>query len=904
MTATPESLQTFVKFCEDYITGRERGEAQTFLNEFFRAFGHEGARQAGATFEEAIASGSKKGNTGFADLMWKPKVLIEMKSRGVNLKEHFAQAREYWVQAVPNRPRYVILCNFDEFWIYDFDQQVSEPMDRVPLVELPQRSGAFTFMEYGQGLAPVFGNNQVLVTEKAGKRMGELFIALAERGERTKQFDRLTAQRFTLQCVMAMFAEDRGLLPTNMFVSCVQECQDGGSSYDVIGGLFREMNTPGITPAGRYQGVDYFNGGLFSTIHPIELEQKELSILRDAAREDWGKVRPAIFGSIFENTANAEERHAHGMHFTSEGDIMKIVGPTINQYWEDQIDAANSLEQLEQIAIALSEYRVLDPACGSGNFLYMAYQELKRIEFELGQKIKGFGGMPREGLVTPLQFYGIDINPFGVELARVTLMIARKMAIDEWGMGEDALPLSQLDQNIVCADALFTEWPAADAVIGNPPFLGGKNVRMTLNDDYIDQVFRAFPDVKDSVDFCSYWFRLAHDHISTKGRAGLVGTNSISQGKSRTASLEYIATNDGYIHNAISTQEWSGAAAVHVSLVNWVKQEPDEYRLDQKVVQRINTSLTTCIDVTGAARLKSNQNYSFQGVIPVGKAFYIKPKQAEAWIKADSKNKDVLKPSVSASDLTDCINGSPKRMIIDFNDMSIEDARFYKAPFEHIKTYVKPERDKNRRIVTRENWWKFGEKRPAMREAIAPLSCYFAIPRHSKWFIFLPCHTDWLPADSTTVVASDDFYILGILTSDIHRQWVKAQSSTLKGDTRYTHNTCFETFPFPQTATVKLTEKIRQAAIALHEYRSDRMEKEKCGITTLYNNYFHEPTSKLSKHHKKLDALVMKAYGFTPNDDILEKLLTLNLELAAKEQQKEPIIGPWASDRPPVKQGA
>lgn len=186
-----------------------------------------------------------------------------------------------------------------------------------------------------------------------------------------------------------------------------------------------------------------------------------------------------------------------------------------------------------------------------------------------------------------------------------------------------------------------------------------------------------------------------------------------------------------------------------------------------------------------------------------------------------------------------------------------------------------------------------------MRERLASLSCYFAVPEVSKWAIFVPCSTSWLPGNKTKVVASDDFYVLGVLTSDVHRQWMHAQKATLEDRIAYTHNTCFETFPFPQTATIKLTEQIRQAAIALHEYRSDRMEKENCGITTLYNNYFHEPTSKLSKHHKKLDALVMKAYGFNDNDDILEKLLTLNLELAEQENRKEPIIGPWAIDRPP-----
>jgi type I restriction-modification system DNA methylase subunit len=219
------------------------------------------------------------------------------------------------------------------------------------------------------------------------------------------------------------------------------------------------------------------------------------------------------------------------------------------------------------------------------------------------------------GFVTPLQFYGIDTNPFAVQLARATMMIARKIAIDKQGLTEPALPLDTLDQNIVCEDALFTKWAKADAVIGNPPFLGGKHMRIVLGDDYIDDVFQRFPNVKDSVDFCSYWFRLAHDHLGENGRAGLVGTNSISQGKSRAATLDYITQNGGYIHESISTQPWSGEAAVHVSLVNWCKKN---LLLIIWITEgfSINSSLTSTTDVSSAVRLSANRNQCFQGVIP------------------------------------------------------------------------------------------------------------------------------------------------------------------------------------------------------------------------------------------------------------------------------------------------
>lgn len=405
MATTAERLHTFVNFVAEHLTGDEKGEAQVFLDKFFRAFGHEGAIEAGAVYEKRIEKGSKKGRTGFADLVWKPRVLIEMKKRGADLSKHYSQAFDYWQRAVPNRPRYVMLCNFDQFWIYDFDTQIDTPIDQVSLAALPDRVSTFGFMEVTERKS-VFGNNQVEVTEKAAGRMGELFQMLSERlrrqglpssptpspqgegtfrspspsgrgarGEGSRgegQTAELVAQRFVLQCVLAMFAEDRNLLPDSLFVQSVQDCLGGESAYDVLGGLFREMNAPGITPAGRYRGVDYFNGGLFSEIYPLELTPPELKFLEVSALEDWSKVRPAIFGNIFESAIDQNQRHAHGIHYTAEADIMKIVRPTISRYWEERIDEANTIKQLEALQAELRTYRVLDPACGSGNFLYIA----------------------------------------------------------------------------------------------------------------------------------------------------------------------------------------------------------------------------------------------------------------------------------------------------------------------------------------------------------------------------------------------------------------------------------------------------------------------------------------------------------------------------------------------------
>jgi type II restriction/modification system DNA methylase subunit YeeA len=760
MVATPQSLHEFVNYRLQYITGRERSQAQVFLDRFFQAFGHQGALQAGAEYEVAIKKGSNKGKTGFADLVWKPRVLIEMKKQGEDLGKHYRQAFNYWTRIVPNRPRYVMLCNFDQFWIYDFDNQVDEPVDIINLEQLPERSSAFGFMGLEQK-NPVFQNNQVEVTKETARKMGELCEILKQRG--TKEgFSILAAQRLVLQCVLAMFAEDRLMLPTDMFINCIQDCLGGKSSYDVLGGLFQEMNRPGISPAGKYKGVDYFNGGLFATIHPIELTKEELNYLDSAARENWKQIRPAIFGNIFEGTTNKTERHAHGMHFTSEADIMKIVKPTISNYWDAKIEAANTISELNSLQLELQNYRVLDPACGSGNFLYLAYQELKEIEKSLLDKISSRRRSETDkqqiqiGLVTPLQFYGMDINPFAVELAKVTLTIAKKVAIDKLNLTERELPLDTLDNNIVCQDALFTEWVKADAIIGNPPFLGGKNMRLDLGDEYTEKVYGQFKEVRGQVDFCTYWFRKAVDSLNINGRAGLVGTNSVSQNTSRKASLDYVVEHGGYIHDAISSQIWSGEAKVHVSIINWSLNKPQKYFLDNKEVSIINSSLKTSVDISQALKLESNSNKSFKGVAPNGKGFLVTTEEAKEWIKTNPENKKIVKLFSTGSNLAQNPHGVPGRYIIDFNDMSLEDASNYDIPFQQVKSILPGERKNNRNQRLKDNWWKYEGNRNQMRGVITSLSHYFTVPRVSKWAIFIPAPSNWLPGDLSVVVASDD----------------------------------------------------------------------------------------------------------------------------------------------------
>jgi SAM-dependent methyltransferase len=901
----------------DYVRtlkGDEKGEAQVFCDRLFQAFGHQGYKEAGAELEYRVKAKGK--TTKFADLLWRPRLLLEMKKRGEKLEKHYQQAFEYWLELVPQRPKYVVLCNFDEFWIYDFDLQLREPVERVTLEELRDRVTAFNFL-FPENRKPLFNNNKIDVTRNAANKVAQVFNRLVERGEKGE-----TAQRFILQCVVALFSEDIDFLPRGLFTEFLGDCQTNRvSSYDLIGGLFRQMGRDRPAPQdSHYHNVPYFNGGIFSIIEPIHLTRSEIDLLLDAATERWSKVEPAIFGGLFESSMGKEERHALGAHYTSEVDIQKVVLPTIIRPWRERIEAANTLKDLLALRQELINFKVLDPACGSGNFLYVAYREIKRLEAQLLTKIhqnftRAAQTIGTMSLVKTSQFYGIDIKPFAVELAKVTLMLAKKLALDEENQSlnvvqmnlaldmDQALPLDNLDQNIRCDDALFCDWEPVNVVVGNPPFLGGKHIRLVLGDEYVDRIFAKFPDVKD-VDFCTYWFRLAHNHLGENCRAGLVATNSISQGKSRKVSLDYITQNGGCIYDVISTQPWSGEAKVHISIINWLKTSENQeltYRIDHKIVSNINSSLKAEVDVSQALRLKANLNLCFQGVIPNGKGFVVTEREVQQWIKADPTNQKVLKLFSMGANLAKNPHGKPDRWIIDFNDMDLEEASEYTLPFERLRSTIPKERKNNRNEKLKTYWWKYEGKRIEMRKALAILPYCFAVPRVSKWAIFIPFPSNWLAGDLNVVFASDDFYVLGILTSNLHRQWVKAQSSTLKADTRYTHNTCFETFPFPQNCPEKIKTEIRSAMQVIHDYRTEEMERKQSGITQLYNQFFHESASQLAQLHAQLDQLVCQAYGIKANDDPLKFLLELNFEVANRESQGLPVVAPGL---PPIVKNA
>jgi len=972
--ARQQRLADFVAWTRGCITGDEKGQAQIFLDRLFQAFGHGGLLEVGGTPEFRIRKSREDGGgIAFADYVWKPVVLIEMKKRGQDLARHYRQAFDYWVRLAPGRPRYVVLCNFDEFWIYDFDLQLDEPMDKLFLDELPNRWGPLLFL-FRASETPQFKIDRIKVTRGAADRLAECFRKLAGR----PNVGRETAQRFILQMLIALFSEDIGLLPKYLVAGLLNECTDPPKSFDLLGDLFRAMASPGGVKGGRFKDVPYFNGGIFAQPAPVELYDDELNQLKRAAEYDWSQISPEIFGTIFQHSMDEEHRHAYGGHYTAPADIMKIVGPTIVEPWRNLIEDARSIERLRQLRERLYTLRVLDPACGSGNFLYIAYRELKRIEVHLVERMAEVApsrrGQPEFGFLRSNQFFGIDIIPFAVELAKVTMTLAHKLSIDELHIDEPALPLDNLDANIRCLDALIdtdgkqAAWPKADVIIGNPPFLGAKRLKPDRGVDYVNAVRKLYPEVPGMADYCVYWFRRAHDHLPVctpedpvAGRAGLVGTQNIRNNQSRVGGLDYVVKS-GTIVEAVDNQPWSGEANVHVSIANWVKHGtgylgplliPVKKKLWSKVAftpplfehraaahrrttttgkrgqtridksfelayrecPHINSALSDQTDLIAARILTCNTDPQriFRGLEPGNMGFLLEEQEARAMFKSDARTTAVVRPYLIGRELLTS-DGTPSRWLIDFQRLPITEAMAFPAAFEHVRRIVLPQMQRiaaksgakagiaaddldvriaKRQLVARvETWWQLRRCVPETVEAVESMPRYIVCSLVTKRPIFVFLSNTIRPSNLVQSFTFSDDYSFGVLQSNAHWQWFIAKCSKLTERFRYTPESVFDTFPWPQSPTVKQIDAVAAAAREVRRVRAEALENISGGLRALYRILELPGKNPLRDAHAALDAAVLAAYGFTGRADPSRGRKKAASEQSRAREQAVPSQGP------------
>ena len=586
----------------------------------------------------------------------------------------------------------------------------------------------------------------------------------------------------------------------------------------------------------------WFNGGLFDDDTALPLDREGIETALKAAALDWSEIDPSILGTLFERGLDPDKRSQLGAHYTDRDKIMRIIDPVIVRpllaEWEtvkagiaatvERADAAGtnaahtrlrrqSDRALRAFLERLRRFTVLDPACGSGNFLYLALHALKDIEHRVQLEAETLGlalGFPAIG---PANVKGIEINAYAAELARVSVWIGEIQWMRRNGFSNSTNPILDPLDTIECRDAILAsdggqpDWPDADAVIGNPPFLGGKLLIGRLGDDYVSRVFAAWRGrVPPEADLVCYWFVKAGEQVAAGAtrRVGLVATNSIRGGANRRALQA--ATDGRPIFDAWSDEPWViDGAAVRVSLICFSGASDayrPETRLDDEPADEIHSDLTAArggigIDLTRAARIPANIGVAFMGDTKGG-PFDVPGDLAREWLRLPANpngrpNADVLKPWVNGKDLTRSPAG---KWVVDFGwEMSEADSALYEMPFTHIKEHVWPIRQRNRREAYRANWWRHVEPRQGMWKALGGLTRYIATPNYAKHRVF-----DWLdarvcPANTLIVIARDDDVTFGILHSRFHEAWSLRLGSWLgKGnDPRYTPTTTFETFPFP-----------------------------------------------------------------------------------------------------------
>lgn len=913
-------LKVFVDQWREF-RGTEQSGAQQFLNGLLEIY--EADFRPGTIFEQhpirlraqapkgrqATLFGSEAAPAFTTERMdmYLPKICVwEMKAPGEKqLEKHHDQLLNYWARM---RTRYMVLCNFHEFWIYDTDDENGQlaPKLTFRLDELPSRGDALLFLRGEQANLSTRGER---VTAAVAERLGRLLRSLIDASPSPAR-DRERIAKLVLECVFAMFAEDTDLVPPRIFTDAMRMAKETGR-MDPVWTLFDDFARQ--DPRERSNRfAPYVNGPLFDRNHPkIQLAPDQIHEIYCAAKDfEWDEVRPEIFGSIFEQALSDVQRHELGAHFTREIDIARVVGPTVIEPWRRRIESIRSPKDAARVIEEMRAFHVLDPACGCGNFLYVVYREMKRLEVALTRKWtemqlkvakrrSAVAPPPAGPYFTIRQLHGIEIDPFAAFLARVVLWIGEHLAQRELGLDEPTLPLKKLDDVVVHDDALLIDWPRPEgelAIVGNPPYLGVRKMRAELGDEYVDQLFAKYPDNR-AADFVTYWFPRALHVLRNGERAGFVCTNSIAQNESREASIDKVLAAGGTITDAWKSYPWPGDAAVHVSIVNWVMAAYDGMRtLDGTEANSISASLTRSIDVTRAQGIRSNESLCFMGVTVGTEGFVLDDEQRDEIVRADPKSASVIRRYLIGRDVNREVDQRPSRWIVDFGSLDKAAAEEFVGAMRHVRKFVYPVRKENPREKDFKNWWQFWRAAPNLRQAIGTTGRVIVLPRVSPHLIVSRQDANVCFDGQVMVVALDGAYFFGLLQSRTHAAWAWARGSTLEERLRYTNTTIFETFPFPNpdggpydprvVPKAKSAAKLAAAAEAFEAERARACTERQLGLTKVHNLLRAGELPELQRAYEAMNDAVDACYGFpagTWHDEkeTLRRLLELNHRLTA-----------------------
>ena len=872
--------------------------------------------------------------------------------------------------------------------------------------------------------------NPALIAAKVTRDVSNKLALLARSLEQAGHAPH-TVAAYLSRCLFSMFAEDVELLPKGSFQSLLLQHRENPATLQLmLRSLWADMDRGGFSVA-LVQSVLKFNGKLFkgdsADGYSLLLTPEQIDLLVQAARANWREVEPAIFGTLLERALDPNERHALGAHYTPRAYVERLVLPTVIEplraEWANAQAAALLLaheateleahppavktkkdfaaldrhnaavrakwtearQQVKDFLHRLCTLRVLDPACGSANFLYVTLEHLKRLEGEVLNQLGALGDtqdaldLGRE-TVTLQQLLGVELNERAAALAELVLWIGfLQWHIRTSGRASVAEPVVHDYGNIEHRDAVLAydrqepmtdsngqaltrwdgetfkphpvtgqpvpdeaaqvvqwryinsrqaQWPKADFIVGNPPFIGAKYLRSALGDGYADALRSAWPEVPESADFVMYWWHKAAESVrhGQAERFGFITTNSLRQTFNRRVVQQ--ATDDGRLSlvYAVPDHPWvdsANGAAVRIAMtvaapgqhegrLYSVQTEADgdfgevAVSLDEQRGQ-IHPDLTIGANVAGAVALRAMLGVSSPGVKLHGAGFIVTRQEAASLgLGAVPGLEQHIREYRNGRDLA----ATPRDvLVIDMFGLTAEAVRQrYPATYQWLLERVKPERDQNNRATYRDNWWLFGEPRKDLRPALVGLPRYIATVVTAKHRVFQFLDAAVLADDALMCIASDEALNLGVLSSAVHVQWALATGSTLEDRPRYIKSTCFEAFPFPDLDPAgALAERIRTLAEQIDAHRkAQQAAHADATLTAVYNvleklrsgealttkeKVIHEHglVGVLKSLHDELDAAVLQAYGWADlslpanTDTLLVRLVELNAKRAAEE---------------------
>ncbi len=895
-----------IRFSKDWENvSNEDAEAKSFLDGFFEVFGI--SRRRLATFEKRVKKIDNK--DGFIDLLWKGQILVEMKSKGKNLDKAYTQAKEYFPGLTDDElPRCILVCDFEKFRLYDLEENT---ISDFLLKDFQKNIKHFGFL-IGMELKKFAEQDPVNI--KAAEKMGKLHDELEAIGYKGH-----VLELYLVRLVFCLFADDTGIFERDIFHDYIKlkTKPDGSDLASCISELFYILNTPAEK---RLKNIDedldhfpYVNGKLFEeTLPPASFDSNMRNALLDCCIVDWSKISPAIFGSLFQSVMNPQERRNLGAHYTSEKNILKLIKPLfLDELWERFEKIKNKQKELVKFHEEISTLRFLDPACGCGNFLIVAYRELRLLELEIIKKLySGDQQVLKHDLdvfvkVNVHRFYGIEYEEFPAQIAQVAMWLIdhqmNTLVSETFGENYIRLPLKQ-SANITHGNALRLDWHKLidpipwekkeqrfEFIFGNPPFVGSKMMNVTQREE-IKELFLKV-DGAGVLDYVTGWYIKAAQYLNQHSKEGngtrcaFVSTNSISQGE-QVGVLWNELFNKYHIkiHFAHRTFRWNneakGNAAVHVVIIGFanfdaaikflyeydsVKSEPHQVE-----VKKINPYLVEANNI-----LISNQSNPICNVpkmnfgnMPLdGGNLLFSNDEKKVFLLNEPNSKKFIKPLISAREF---LNGELRwcLWLVDVDPGQIKNLPEVMKRVQKVKEF--------RKASIAPSTQKFSTTPTLFRDRNNPESC-IVIPRvSSENRNYIPMgffNKNFIISDTCMAIPLANIFHFGILTSKMHMTWVKYVCGRLKSDFRYSKDIVYNNYPWPESPTSKQKQTVEQKAQQVLDVRKKYPESS---LADLYDPLTMPPD--LVKAHNELDKAVDQCYrsqSFTSETKRIEYLFEL-----------------------------